>query len=113
MQEPNENRNDGRNPESNQAQSFVPTTLPKGYIRTFLSRVSDPANAPPLGQTGTAQDCVACRVSGTVAMSGIAGYLLWHSTKVPKSAFAHRVALTTMASGFGVLAYMRATTSDT
>lgn len=111
MQQPNEGRGDD-DPAGDKSKSSFPSTLPKGYIRTLLSRVADPANAPPLGQTGTSEDCLACRVSGTVAMTGISGYLLWHSTKVPKSAFAHRVALTTMATGFGVLAYMRATTSD-
>ena len=85
---------------------------PKGYFRSVLGRVTDPAHAPPLGQSGMAaqEDCLACRVSGTLAMGGAAGYLYWHSTKVAKGAFAHRVALTTMASGFALLGILRATT---
>ena len=88
--------------------------LPAGYFRTALSRITDPAAAAAAGQgvpgVGGEGDCIACRVSGTLAMGGAAGYLFWHSTKVPKSHFAHRIALSTMGTGFAVLAVMRATT---
>eukprot|EP01138_Halocafeteria_seosinensis_P002378 gb/GECG01002435.1/.p1 GENE.gb/GECG01002435.1/~~gb/GECG01002435.1/.p1 ORF type:complete len:130 (+),score=15.99 gb/GECG01002435.1/:1-390(+) len=90
--------------------SWMPS-VPAGYFRSALMRITSPdASATEAAPTSTGhqQDCMACKVTGSVGCAGVGAYLLHERAKVPVSQSGHRIALLSMSTGFFALSVYRA-----
>eukprot|EP00466_Bigelowiella_natans_P004670 jgi/Bigna1/88015/estExt_fgenesh1_pg.C_270061 len=54
------------------------------------------------------EDCLGCRISGTLTLAGMSGYMLYQRQQIPASARTHRGMLTVMGGSLAILSVLRA-----
>ncbi len=88
-------------------------TLCDVYKQALHTLTGKPAaNAPTVeaaSAVGAHASCLACRITGTLALSACSGYLVSHLYRVPAPLGAHRAVTVAAAVGFAAAAAWRAT----